>query len=82
MRWFIVFANWIGKRTIQTKTFRKHANYNYANFCEDLKNVNLRPKGEESSADVNELWDTFEQGFVSIADKHAPVIQKRLCGVW
>lgn len=46
--------------------------------------ADLCPNGfipQEGLVDVNELWGAFEEGFVSIVDKHGPVIQKRIRGV-
>ncbi len=37
------------------------------------------PEGD--CADVNDMWNTFEQGFVSVANNHAPLIQKRVRGI-
>ena len=44
----------------------------------DWNNVSI-PDGH--SASVDELWDHFKTSFVLVADRHAPIIQKRVRGV-
>ena len=40
-------------------------------FCENLKGVNLGLCHQGGLVDANELWPAFEEGFMSIVDKHA-----------
>lgn len=40
-------------------------------FCENLKGVNLGLCPQGGLVDANELWRAFEEGFMSIVDKHA-----------
>lgn len=55
------------------KTFRNYANYDPANFCEDLKGVYLSPTREASvpereheNVSVNHLRNFFQKAFISI----------------
>ena len=73
--------NW-RKAPSQIKTFRNYLNYDHTKVCIDLKNVDESlsiPEGD--CADVNDMWNKFEQGFVSVANNHAPLIQKRVRGI-
>ena len=36
---------------------------------------------EGDYTDVNDMWNKFEQGFVSVANNYAPIIQKRMRGI-
>ena len=72
--------NW-RKAPAQFKTFR-----NYANLCDfrrDLEGViwNSVSTPDGPPVDVNDLWADFKRAVVMVADRHAPVIQKRVCGV-
>ena len=66
----------------QIKTFRNYANYNPAHFCQDLKGKRLNtsiPSGFVTN--VDQLWHDFKSAFVSVADRHAPIIQRRVRGI-
>ena len=71
--------NW-QKAPAQTKTFRNYANYDHKAFCDELRDTELAPSGDISSC-VNDLWNTFKSAFVSVANRHAPIIQKRVRGL-
>ena len=66
----------------QIKTFRNYANYNPVHFCEDLKgfwsNASI-PSASVSS--VDQLWHDFQTAFVSVTDRHAPAILRRVAGI-
>ena len=74
--------NW-RKAPSQFKTFRNYANYNRCDFRRDLEGVTWSsvstPDGPPVG--VNDLWADFKRAFVMVADRHAPVIQKRVRGV-
>ena len=76
--------NWI-KAAAQIKTFRNYANYNQAKFCAELKEVNLSPVNipdeEVNERPVDDLWNVFKSAFVSVADCHTLIIQKRVRGM-
>ena len=56
-------------------------NYNPVQFCQDLKGVcNIFiPSGFVTN--VDQLWHDFKSAFVSVADRHAPIIQRRVRGI-
>ena len=74
--------NW-KKAPTQIKSFRNYANYNSDDFCNDLEGVNWNsvsnPNGRSGS--VEALWADFKHKFVTVADHHAPIIQKRVRGI-
>ena len=55
-------------------------NYNPVHFCQDLKGVcnTFIPNGFVTN--VDQLWHDFKSAFVSVADRHAPIIQRRVRG--
>ena len=71
------------------KTFRNYVNYEQYKFCKDLSDVDWESvvKTKESSGNVNgssivnDLWTSFKGSFVSIVDKHAPLITKKVRGL-
>jgi len=66
----------------QNKTFRNYANYNPAHFCQDLKGVRLNTYiPSRFVTNVDQLWHDFKSAFVSVADRHAPIIQRRVRGI-
>lgn len=78
--------NWM-KAPSQTKIFRNYANYDQAEFCQDLKDVDWdiveNPEGPADGDDrcVDDLWSSFKSKFDKVADRHAPLIHKRVCGL-
>ena len=74
--------NW-KKAPAEIKTFRNYANYSPSAFCMDLKSVDWsftsNPVGLSSC--VDDLWNLFKTTFVTVADRHAPVIQRRVRGM-
>ena len=74
--------NW-KKTPAQLKTFRNYAKYDPTSFCKNLEDVEWKsssiPEGQSISFD--ELWVHFKTSFVTVADRHAPIIQKRVGGV-
>ena len=78
--------NWI-KAAPETKIFRNYAKYDPAKFCEDLRGVNWVDSMNSSGTAnknvicVDELWLNFKSAFLKVADRHAPLIQKRVRGV-
>ena len=64
------------------KSLRNYANYSQDDFCRDLSFVDWNVSTiDGQSESVDALWDHFKTSFVSVADKHAPIIQKRVRGV-
>ena len=49
-------------------------------FCDELSGIELIPSGDFNTC-VNDLWHSFSSAFVFIANRHAPVIQKRVRGI-
>ena len=74
--------NWL-KAPSQIKTFRNYANYNPGDFCKDLESVqwNFVVIPDRHVAAVDQLWNAFKSSFVSVADRHAPIIQRRVRGI-
>ena len=73
--------NW-RKAPSQIKTFRNYLKYDHIKFCADLKNAEeLLSISEGDYTDDNDMWNKFEQGFVSVANNYAPIIQKRVRGI-
>ena len=66
----------------QVKTFRNYAHFNVDAFRKDLKGVtwNSAP-GPDGPAIVDDLWHDFKRKFVTIADRHAPLTQRRVRGI-
>ena len=66
----------------QVKTFRNYAHFNVDAFRNDLKGVNWNsapcPGGPVI---VDKLWHDFKRGFITIADRHAPLTQRRVRGI-
>ena len=80
MSWFncVCTINW-RKAPSQTKIFRNYANCDPSNFCADLRGVDWSiPNGQ--AAIVDDHWSEFKTAFISVADRHAPVSQKRVRG--
>ena len=71
--------NW-RKAPSQIKIFRNYANYDPCNVCADLRGVDWSiPNGQAASVDDHR--SEFKTAFISVADQHVPVIQKRVRGV-
>ena len=71
--------NW-KKASAQIKTFRNYANFHHNVFCDELGGIKLIPSGDINTC-VNDLWHSVSSAFVSIANRHAPVIQKQVRGI-
>ena len=75
------------KAPAQTKLLRNYAKYDSKMFCRDLNNVDWdildNPLGltDQCSLCVDDLWFNFKSAFVGVADRHAPLIQKRVRGI-
>ena len=75
------------KAAPEIKIFRNYAKYDTAKFCEDLRGVNwvdsMNSSGtaNENVICVDKLWLNFKSAFLKVADRHAPLIQKRVRGV-
>jgi hypothetical protein len=77
----------------QLKRVRNYTNYEPKKFCQDLKNVNwssVNPEGVQYTDQchvtghkriINEQWLSFVSVFFQVADRHAPLIQKRVRGL-
>ena len=64
------------------KTFRNYAKYRSSEFRRDLAGIDWNLNSLDGQmASVDEIWDHFKTSFVSVADKRAPVIHKRVRGV-
>ena len=75
------------KAAPEAKIFRNYAKYDPAKFCEDLRGVNwdgsqiCSGTANENVICVNKLWLNFKSAFLKVADRNAPLIQKRVRGV-
>ncbi len=68
----------------QLKIFRNYAKYSPSDFCNDLNEIKWDSRSslvEGLVANVDELWNDFKASFVAVAERHVPVIQKRVRGV-
>ena len=78
--------NW-RKAPSEIKVFRNYAQYDPVKFSDELKgvvwNCDENPFGasEEQNICVDELWTDFETIFLEVADRHAPLIQKKVRGL-
>ena len=78
--------NWM-KAAPETKIFRNYAKYDPEKFCEDLRGVNWVDSTNSSGTAnenvicVDKLWLNFKSTFLKVADRHSPLIQKRVRGV-
>ena len=70
--------NW-KRSSEQIRTVRNNAKYDPTKFCEDLIGV-LRIPIDTTYISVNDLWLRFKSVFIEIADKHAPLITKKVRG--
>ena len=78
-KWFTVSASLTcRKRHLKLKL---SGNYNPVHFCQDLKGVcnTFIPSGFVTN--VDQLWQDFKSAFFSVADRHAPIIQRRVRGI-
>ena len=73
----------------QTKPFRNYTRYNSLAFCNDLREINWEKNmnstlPERSNADLNtidRMWLNFKSAYISVVDRHAPLINKRVRGI-
>ena len=78
--------NWM-KAAPETKIFSNYAKYDPEKFCEDLRGVNWVDStnssgtANENVVGVDKLWLNFKSAFLKVADRHAPLLQKRVRGV-
>jgi hypothetical protein len=75
-------VNW-RKLPAKTRIFRNCANCNHASFCSDLNKIEwekaLNPTAD-SNITVDGLWTNFKDIFLSVANDHAPLMEKRVRG--
>ena len=57
---------------------RHYKNYNVNQFNNDLSEVFSLPLDSAILTDPNALWNDFKNKFLSVADKHAPIRQRRV----
>ena len=57
---------------------RQYKNYNVTQFNNDLNEVFNLPMNTSISNDPNALWNDFKTKLLSVADKHAPIRQRRI----
>ncbi|CAB4042566.1 Hypothetical predicted protein, partial [Paramuricea clavata] len=62
-------------KTVFTKHYQ---NYNVNQFNNDLSEVFSLPLDSAILTDPNALWNDFKNKFLSVADKHAPIRQRRV----
>ncbi|CAB3991987.1 Hypothetical predicted protein [Paramuricea clavata] len=60
------------------RTVRNYAKYDAAKFCEDCVNVFNNTLVDTSCLSVKELWLRFKSLFTEIADRHAPLMNKKV----
>ena len=71
----------------EIKTFRNYTKYEHDKFCEELKRVDWQTEcdafGNQTGSIhyVDQLWISFKNLFMAIADRHAPMISKRTRGI-
>ena len=66
----------------QVKTFRNYAHFNVDAFRKDLKGVNWNSAPcPDGPVIVDKLWHDFKREFITIADRHAPLTQRRVRGI-
>ena len=66
----------------QTKSFRNYARYNSSAFFNDLRGVDWEKQMNSilpnaTLSVIDRMWSNFKSAFISVADRHAPVISKR-----
>ena len=74
---------------MQTKSFRNYARYNSLAFCNDLRGIDwekqmnsiLPERPNANLSVIDRMWSNFKSAFISVADRHAPVISKRVRGI-
>ena len=68
----------IPKAPPKTVFTRHYKNYNVNQFNNDLSEVFNLPLDSAILTDPNALWNDFKNKFLSVADKHAPIRQRRV----
>ncbi|CAB4029170.1 Hypothetical predicted protein [Paramuricea clavata] len=68
----------IPKAPPKTVFTRHYKNYNVNQFNNDLSEVFSLPLDSAILTDPNALWNDFKNKFLSAADKHAPIRQRRV----
>lgn len=77
----VLKLNW-KRAPSQVKTFRCYAHFNVDAFRKDLKGVNWNSApGSDEPVIVYKLWHDFKREFITIADSHAPLLQRRVRGI-
>ena len=75
-------VNW-RKLKPKTRIFRNYSNYNHVDFCDDLNKIEwekaLNPTAD-GNISVDGLWANFKDTFLSVANVHAPLMEKRVRG--
>ena len=58
---------------------RNYKNYDTALFKDDLQHVPWDiPKQDKAFETPDEVWNSFKDHFLTVADKHAPVVTRRV----
>ena len=72
----------------EVKMFRTYTNYNPQKFCNDLNDVNWESNIDvvagsqaEDLTYVDQLWISFKNSFLAVANQHAPIIEKKIRGI-
>ena len=73
----------------QTKSFRNYARYNSSAFCDDLRGIDWEKQINSTLPErlnvnlsvIDRMWLNFKSAFISVVDRHAPVINKRVRGI-
>ena len=68
--------------TWSIKTFKNYVKYDHEKLIDELRVINLPPEYTcvENLCDqpANYLWNIFKTAFLSVAENHAPIIQKHV----
>ena len=68
----------IPKAPPKTVLIRHYKNYDVNKFNNDLREIFSLPLDPAILNDPNALWNDFKTKFLSVADKHAPIRQRRV----
>ena len=66
------------QRRLRTVFIRHYKNYDVNKFNNDLREIFSLPLDPAILNDPNALWNDFKTKFLSVADKHAPIRQRRV----
>ena len=59
---------------------RNYKNYDTALFKDDLQHVPWDKKQDKAFETQDEVWNSFKDHFLTVTDKHAPVVTRRVRG--